>query len=158
MRSQTIHPFTGRHMLIIMLAFFAIVFAANMTLVYFANHSWTGLVVKNSYVASQEFNKTTASLEQAAANVHADLKYQNGQMSVTLTDNDGNAVNGVNMKVTLGRPSHEGEDKTFILQAQGNGVHIADPALARGQWSGVVVADIPGHDSWMRPIRLLVKE
>jgi nitrogen fixation protein FixH len=158
MRSQTIQPFTGRHMLMIMLAFFAIVFAANMSLVYFANHSWTGLVVKNSYVASQEFNETTTRMEQAAADVHADLKYQNGQMSVTLTDNDGNAVNGTNVNVTLGRPSHEGEDQTITLQAQGNGVHTANHGLSRGQWSGTVAADVPGHQAWARPVHLLVKE
>jgi nitrogen fixation protein FixH len=158
MNTQANHPFTGRHMLSIMLAFFAAVFAANMSLVYFANHSWTGLVVKNSYVASQEFNKTTQRLEQAAADFHAALKYENGKLSITLTDNSGQPVSGGIMKATLGRPSHEGEDQSFILLAQGNGVFVADHVLAKGQWSGTVTADIPQHQAWMRPIRILVKE
>ena len=55
--------FTGRHMLAIIVSFFGVIIAVNMTLVYFAVQSWSGLVVKNSYVASQKFNKT---LEKAA--------------------------------------------------------------------------------------------
>ena len=49
--------FTGRHMLGIMLAFFATVIAVNVTMAMFASKSWTGFVVRNSYVASQEFNE-----------------------------------------------------------------------------------------------------
>jgi nitrogen fixation protein FixH len=145
-------------MLLIMLAFFATVFAANMTLVYFASHSWTGLVIKNSYVASQEFNTTTRRLEKAASDVHAALTYQEGKLSIALTDNSGHVVSGTNVEVNVGRPSHEGEDQSFTLKAQGNGIYAADHALAKGQWSGTVKADIPGHQAWMRPIRLLVKD
>ncbi len=55
-------PFTGRHMLFAMLAFFGVIIAVNLTMAVFATKSWTGLVVKNSYVASQAFNRE---LEQA---------------------------------------------------------------------------------------------
>jgi nitrogen fixation protein FixH len=158
MTAQANHPFTGRHMLSIMLAFFATVFAANMSLVYFASHSWTGLVVKNSYVASQEFNKTTQRLEKAAADFHAALTYQNGKLSISLTDNSGQPASGGNMKATLGRPSHEGEDQNITLLGRGNGVYIADHVLAKGQWSGTATADLPQHQTWMRPIRILVKD
>ena len=58
--NRTMREFTGKHMLAIMIAFFGVVFAVNFTMVYFSRHSWTGLVVENSYVASQEFNEKTA--------------------------------------------------------------------------------------------------
>ncbi|RWK14298.1 FixH family protein, partial [Mesorhizobium sp.] len=48
--------FTGRHMLAIILAFFGVVIAVNLTMATLANTSWTGLVVENTYVASQQFN------------------------------------------------------------------------------------------------------
>ena len=51
--------FTGRHMLLLVSAFFAAVIAANGTMAYFAARSWTGLVVENSYVASQEYKRTS---------------------------------------------------------------------------------------------------
>ena len=48
--------FTGRHMAIIMVAFFGVIIAVNLTMATLASRSWTGLVVKNSYVESQKFN------------------------------------------------------------------------------------------------------
>jgi nitrogen fixation protein FixH len=49
--------FTGRHMLMIMLAFFGVIITVNVVMARFAMTSWTGLVVENSYVASQQFNE-----------------------------------------------------------------------------------------------------
>jgi nitrogen fixation protein FixH len=158
MSDQSAHAFTGRHMLSIMLAFFGTIFSANMTMVYFATHSWTGLVVENAYVASQEFNATTSKLAQAASDVHAVVNYREGRLTITLTDNAGNAIDAMNVRVTLGRPSHEGEDHTIVLLAQGNGIHAVNHSLAKGQWSGSVTAEIAGHEQWVRPLRLLAKD
>lgn len=158
MIDEQARPFTGRHMLMIMLTFFAVVLTANLTLVYYANHSWTGLVVPNSYVASQEFNATTQKLEQAAADFHATLDYQSGKLKITLHDNNGKAASSGNVVVTLGRPSHEGEDKSIALLESGDGVFSADIVLGKGQWSGTVTADIAGRAPWQRPVRLFVKE
>ena len=49
--------FTGGHMLALVCGFFGVVIAVNLTMALFATGSWTGLVVKNSYVASQHFNE-----------------------------------------------------------------------------------------------------
>ncbi|TIV43240.1 MAG: cytochrome oxidase, partial [Mesorhizobium sp.] len=54
---QKPREFTGRHMLVIILAFFGVVIAVNLTMATLASTSWTGLVVENTYVASQQFNK-----------------------------------------------------------------------------------------------------
>jgi nitrogen fixation protein FixH len=48
--------FTGRHMLVVMLAFFATIIAVNFTMAWFASSTFGGTVVDNSYVASQRFN------------------------------------------------------------------------------------------------------
>jgi nitrogen fixation protein FixH len=158
MTEQASRPFTGRHMLMIMLGFFGTVIAVNMTMVYFAAQSWTGLVVKNSYVASQEFNATTAKLEQAAADVHSAVSYESGKLSLSLTDNKGKAVNATNVSLKLGRPSHEGKDHVIALAALGNGIYSAEHVLATGQWSGVATADVLSRAQWQRPLRLLVKD
>lgn len=50
-------PFTGRHMAAIMVAFFGVVIAVNFTMAHFATSTFSGVVVENSYVASQHFNK-----------------------------------------------------------------------------------------------------
>jgi nitrogen fixation protein FixH len=150
--------FTGRHMFLIMMTFFAVVFLANMSLVYFASQSWTGLVVKNSYVSSQEFDKTTRKLEAASAGVHVAVSHANGMLTLTLSDNGQKAVFASNVIVRLGRPTHEGEDRTIALTAAGNGIFSSEFNLARGQWSGMVSADVIGHEHWRRPIRILVKD
>lgn len=49
-------PFTGRHMAAILVAFFAVVIAVNVTMARFAIGTFGGTVVDNSYVASQRFN------------------------------------------------------------------------------------------------------
>ena len=48
--------FTGWHMLAMMVAFFGVVIAVNLTMARIAIGSFGGVVVENSYVASQEFN------------------------------------------------------------------------------------------------------
>lgn len=50
-------PFTGRHISIILVAFFGVVIAVNVTMATVAVRSFGGTVVDNSYVASQEFNR-----------------------------------------------------------------------------------------------------
>ena len=48
--------FTGRHMAMIMVGFFGVIIAVNFTMARFATATFGGIVVENSYVASQEFN------------------------------------------------------------------------------------------------------
>lgn len=48
--------FTGRHMAATMIIGFGIVIAVNFTMAYHATSGFGGVVVKNSYVASQKFN------------------------------------------------------------------------------------------------------
>ncbi len=68
-KTKTSGAFTGWHMLGIMVAFFGVIIAVNITMAYKAVSSWSGLVVKNTYVASQEFNdKAETGKEQAALN------------------------------------------------------------------------------------------
>jgi nitrogen fixation protein FixH len=149
--------FTGRHMLLVMVGFFLTVFAANMTMVYFASKSWTGLVVKNAYVASQEFDATTKRLVEAAARIHAQLQHDDGRLVARLTDADGKTVYADWLVVHLGRPSHEGEDQDIVLQAAGDGSYMAPVRLEKGQWVGTVSGSIPQHQNWQRPVRILVK-
>ncbi|NJR13875.1 MAG: hypothetical protein HC779_06455, partial [Phyllobacteriaceae bacterium] len=62
--AETAFTLNGYHMLAIFVAFFGVIVAVNLTMARFAVTHWTGLVVKNSYVASQNYNGW---LRQAAA-------------------------------------------------------------------------------------------
>lgn len=48
--------FTGRHAAAILIAFFGVVIAVNLTMAAFATRTFGGVVVENSYVASQKYN------------------------------------------------------------------------------------------------------
>lgn len=48
--------FTGWHMTAILVGFFGVVIAVNMTMAVFASRTFGGMVVENSYVASQRYN------------------------------------------------------------------------------------------------------
>lgn len=48
--------FTGWHMATILVAFFGVIIAVNFTMARFASSTFGGIVVENSYVASQKFN------------------------------------------------------------------------------------------------------
>jgi nitrogen fixation protein FixH len=52
--------FTGKHMLATMVAFFGVIITVNLIMARFAVTTWSGLVVPNTYVASQQFNAKAA--------------------------------------------------------------------------------------------------
>ncbi len=61
------HRFTGWHMAMIMVAFFAVVVGVNFTMARFAIGTFGGTVVENSYVASQQYNGWLAKAREQAA-------------------------------------------------------------------------------------------
>jgi nitrogen fixation protein FixH len=151
--------FTGRDMAILMVAFFAVVVSVNITMAMIATGSWTGLVVKNSYVASQQFNEKTVELERSAAmDVHASLSYQKGEVVVQLNDTSG-AVLGVKALVLkIGRPSFDGQDRNLTMTCGADGTCRALAKLGPGIWTGEVEAELSGLGRWSRAVRLTVRE
>jgi nitrogen fixation protein FixH len=68
-------------MLLIMLGFFGLIIGVNLTMAYLAVGSWPGLVVKNSYVASQQFNATLRdAAHQADLGWTGTLEYRDGAL------------------------------------------------------------------------------
>lgn len=159
MPQDTGFRFTGRHMLFIMLAFFGCVIAANMALVYYASASWTGLVVQNSYVASQSFNEDTAKLKQAAAMGLTDaVHYHDGTLTLTLHDKSGAGVTATDVVMSLGLTYSDKADRTVTLAQDAPGVFSVATPLQAGVWNGKITANITGMGAWERIIRLTVKE
>lgn len=148
--------FTGRHMLIIMLAFFGVIIGVNVLMATLAVKSWTGLVVKNSYVASQEFNeKLAASRAQTDLNWRVNLHYQGGVLSFTLTDTENQPVNVQTVDVALTRPIGISEDRTLSLLRQGDGFSLEE-AIPAGVWNVIINADILDYPDFEHRARLIV--
>ena len=128
-------PFTGRHMLAIMVAFFAVVIGVNLTMAWFATGTWAGLIVKNSYVASQQWNR-----EQEAVRAlpgyrwSAAVDMTGGVVAVTLADEAGSPLDGLAVSVKLSRATHENDDRVLALEPLGGGVYRAVEPVGLGLW------------------------
>lgn len=152
-------PFTGRHMAIIMVSFFAVVFGVNAALVVFASKSWTGLVVQNSYVASQSFDADTRKLTQSAAmGLQSNVSYAGGKIVLHLADPAANALQASKVLLTIGISSSDREDRTLLLQPVSPGVFAVETTLKPGRWDGVLTADVAGRGAWQRTVRLHVEQ
>lgn len=130
------NEFTGRHMLLCMIGFFGVIIAVNLVLATFAGTSWTGLVVKSSYVASQDFNKRIATNDiQAERGWRADVHIDGARLRYRMTDTNGNAVIPDQVSVVMSRPTHENDDRTFILRSSEDGAFVSSDLAAPGLWN-----------------------
>lgn len=138
--------FTGYHMTAVMVSFFGVIFAVNLTMAYLANSSWTGLVVKNSYVASQKFNDTIAlqeALEAAGWAGALDVK-DNSYMFLLTKSSEG--LDGCRVSGIAQRPVHEGQDIELFFTPHSNGLYKAVQELPTGQWFLYMKTKCPGTE------------
>ena len=129
--------FTGRHMLLIIVAFFGVVIGVNIAMAVSASRTWTGLVVANSYVASQEFQvKADAAHAQNAAGWTMSVAYKDGNL-VARIDAKGQELNLDNVQAFVHRPVGGHDDVTVPLSRGPSGYEGA-VALASGVWDVTV--------------------
>ncbi len=155
-QSETQGKFTGTHMLLVMLAFFGTIIAVNLSLLFFSTNSWTGLVVKNSYVASQNFNKNIEAQEQMLARGwRGELNYKSGRFEFTLKEKDAPLAD-LNVTGLLRRPVHENEDVVLNLTATGDGRYEGFEVLKPGMWEVEVIAKDGPDASFKQIFRFVV--
>lgn len=156
MKTRQSGEFTGRHMLAIMIAFFGTIIAVNLTMATVAGTSWTGFVVKNSYIASQEFNgKAAAGRAQAALGWTSGLTIADGQIRYRLTDASGAPVTPSAVTVTFRRPAYDAEDRTLSLERLADGTFAANETPRDGIWIVETDAEV-GRDKPYRDVRRIV--
>jgi len=146
--------FTGWHMVGVMGLFFGTIISVNMFLAYSAGSTWTGLVVENTYVESQHFNeKSTEYQRQAALGWHAETSYSDGVFSAELKDVDGTPIATSDVTVGLGRPVHEGDDRSLLMLPSGPGTYTVATDLGAGVWEAHLIVSQDGIVAWSRIIR-----
>lgn len=133
--------FTGRHMWFLTLGFFGVVITVNVGMAIVASTSWTGLVVNNSYVASQEFEeKRLAHEAQAAAGWKAKLTYSPGIARLVIIDGAGQPVDLGDVTLQINRPVGGHDDQRIALERAPDGGYSASVDLASGVWEALVTA------------------
>ncbi|EKF17592.1 FixH family protein [Nitratireductor pacificus] len=148
--------FTGWHMLAIMIAFFGVVIAVNLTMAFYASSSWTGLIVKNSYVASQTFNERTAEgREQAALGWTGELMVKGDAITYRLVDASGSTIPLDSVAVVMHRPVTADEDIALTLERRADGTFGIDHGPGDGTWVINITAEA-GLDHPYRDVRRIV--
>ncbi|MEL6784153.1 MAG: FixH family protein [Pseudomonadota bacterium] len=147
--------FTGWHMFGVLCLFFGTIITVNLTLAFSAATTWTGLMVKNTYVESQKFDTRRAELApQTKLGWVAQAAADEGALRITLTDRNGKPVAGAIMTGHLGRPVHEGEDRLIAFQAAGS-VYESAQDLSPGMWRVQVKAIGPKGEVWIKTLRFV---
>jgi nitrogen fixation protein FixH len=148
--------FTGRHMLLVTVSFFAVVVGVNVFMAYLASRTWTGLVVDNSYVASQEFQKKAdAARQQDAAGWSMSVAYADGSLVVRLLAlGEPMALTGVSAFVR--RPVGGHDDVTVLLQPHAGG-YEGSVSLDTGVWDVTVTTGPTSLGPIVRETRIAVQ-
>lgn len=123
---------TGRHVLIITLAAFGVIIAVNVVMAVLAVGSFPGLEVKNSYVASQQFDRQRQA--QQGLGWTAKAGYDGRELSIEILDKQGRPPIMRDFSATIGRPTHKRADVTPDFQVAG-GVYRAPLDLEPGTWN-----------------------
>ncbi len=152
------NEFTGRHMLAAILAFFGVIIGVNVTLALFAGSSWTGLVVENSYVASQEFNARAAEgRAQAALGWSSALTIAGGHIGYRLADRHGKPISLAGGTAAFRHPAYAADDVTLPLAPQTDGTLGAAKPIRDGVWIVEIHADAGLDHPYRETRRLLIR-
>ncbi len=146
--------FTGKHALAVFVGAFGVIIAVNLFLAYSAVKTFPGLEVKNSYVASQEFNERLKVQQALGWTVRAETK--GGLLILHITDESGAPVQVSELNAVVGRATHVREDfaPDFIF----DGTAYATPAtLGKGNWNIRLVARDSDGAEFSQRVPLYVK-
>lgn len=122
---------TGRQVFGIATGAFLVMLVPNIVMTVAAVRTFSGLVVPNSYVASQEFDRARAA--QQALGWTATLRHADGAIRLDIADAQGGTVRPPALEVTLGRPTTTRDDRLLVLETTPTGYAAAAP-LAPGMW------------------------
>ena len=124
--------FTGRHMTAILVAFFAVVVAVNFTMARYASSTFGGIVVENSYVASQHFNRWLgeARTEDRLGWEAVTAWRPDGRLAVTV----GRAPPDVAVQAIARHPLGTLPDRALAFERTGPGRFLSRQALPAGRW------------------------
>ncbi len=138
--------FTGWHMVAVMVLFFGTIISVNFYMAYQAVTSWSGLVVENTYVASQQFNgKVAQARALAASGIAGELSVGAGDIRYRLSDAGGRPVAADRLVLNFKRPVGERQDFTVELIGRGEGEFAVSHAVLPGHWIVEAVAERGGQ-------------
>ncbi len=145
---------TGRKVFLMMVGFFGIIIAVNLTMAFFAVRTFSGLEVANSYDASQGYDAARAA--QLALGWDVAAEYTGEEIAIYVRDAEtGGPVRVTDLTALVGRATHERAD--FTPEFQQVGARFAAPAtLEPGNWVVRLQATAPNGTVFRQRLPLVV--
>lgn len=145
LQARPARPFTGRHMALVMVGFFGVVIAVNVLLANLAVSTFSGTVVENSYVASQEFNRWlgAAKADKALGWKLAIAREGADKVRFTLTDASGRPLTGAAVRAQADHPL--GAKAPVVMTPREVAPGVYEAALPAGRWHVGIEARAMGH-------------
>jgi nitrogen fixation protein FixH len=143
---------TGRRVLFYLLAFFAIVFAANGVMMMLAIDTLPGVEVDSAYRASLAFNsEILRAQEQKARNWHVAAHVERSgdgfaRLRLEARDSQQMRLGGVAFSARLARPTDQRADRVFRITEPEVGIYRGEAQnVEPGQWE-LVIEGMRGTD------------
>lgn len=136
---------TGRKVTAIFVVFFGIVMAVNFTMAHFASSTFGGVVVENSYVASQHYNKWLgAAAAQQKLGWSATLaRLPDDRVAVRFAG----APDGLTVSAVARHPLGHAPDQALVFVRAADGAFVSTRAVAPGRWMVRIAAEA-GNAKW----------
>lgn len=140
-------PIRGRHVLAAMIAFFAVIFAVNGIMVFFALDTFSGVHTDDAYRSGRDYNQVIdAARTQADRGWTVTMTHEVTEgtlrLAVTYLDRSERPVEELSVTAELWRPTHDGHDRELVLEPAGAGRYAGTTDLPlAGQWEIRLLAE-----------------
>lgn len=145
---------TGRHVLAVAVAAFGVIIGVNVLMAYKAVSTFPGLEVKNSYVASQQFDAKRDA--QQALGWVIEPVYKDGELTLEFRTEGGASVIPQDLNVLIGRTTESRDDIKPEFSGYA-GKYSAPVELARGKWMMRVEATSEDGTPFQQRLELIVR-
>ncbi len=156
-------PLTGRMVLVMLLAFFGVVFGVNFLMMKFAIDTLPGTEVDSAYSASLAYEKEIAAAHDQnvrawKVNAHIQRGPDGGAtLQVEARDKQGMPMSGLRFQGRFERPTDRRADQPVGLSEIGSGIYRGSaPLIAPGQWDLVLEGDAAGQRMFLSKNRVLL--
>jgi len=154
---------TGRMVLLSLVGFFGVIFAANFTLATLAVSTFGGVETKNPYQAGLAYSREIAAARAQEARhwkvdaVLSPLRDDGVTVEVIAKDGAGFPLGGIDLVATFIHPADRRQDKVLSLNAVGSGRYRGLADVHPGQWDLVVEASRDGERMFRSKNRVQVR-
>jgi nitrogen fixation protein FixH len=151
-----LNPVKGWHVLVMIVAFFAVTIGVNATFITLAVRTHPGEDVPRSYVQGLNYNDVLDRRRaQDALGWSARVNVVDGDLLVEVRDAGGNPVSGLSLSGAMNHPTDTSRDCPLAFEERRAGLYrVALPCTEAGEWHLHAVNDGEApfemeHDLWL---------